>query len=837
MERELEAKDGLSCQAYLAWNNEPVSDVVLWMAGTGTGSVAFIPEDTQPLLRSRPAAFITFDKPGVHASFGDPASVRIDDAPLQRHTQETLLECAKQALRLTEDTFGARIRWHFRGHSEGVSIGLTLLLSLLAEHPEQAQRVATLVLSGVPLESLPEIFRRQLADKPLLARAVQTCNWPIMKQQFGLSCGYLQEAQTRPSGFALFEKLSALHPHTRFEIFQGNADLNTPVSFVHQLDAWNREHASLDLNVHYYDGAHAGTSEARRQLAALMLGLVPVAKPALEDSAHRVQRVAEEYSAAYLQTFPDLAEYVGQTLPHHDELPDHSLAALQVWQAREDAWLAALASIDGEQLWGKPEWVLYGSLRNALENSVGTRVCRAELWPAHQYGWQTTFLAIIDQQPLGTALARAEALSRWAALPRFLDTEVDNLREGLRLGYTAPRRNIELAIAQLDALLAPAPSESPLSGPAKRDTDPDFRARWRRLVETEMLPAVVRYRDFLRAEYAPRTRTTLGIAGIPHGAECYRAQLKAHTTQEVAPRELYELGQRQVAEREAKALRLARAVFGSGINDLRAAKVAVDAEPRNHFRSADEALAFTSQALTRAQQAAPRWFVRVPRSPLTLVPYDDFEAKAHPDARYEPAAQDGSHPARFRIDTTNFGSLQRIGVEHTAFHEGIPGHHLQLGRESASPGQQQVPDFGGLSAYIEGWARYGESLADEMGLYSSDLDRFGAASLLPTGLVVDPGIHAMGWTRENAAAWVTSKQIGFSPEEVEAYLDRIAVCPGEMVSYGFGEREFIALRHEAELALGPKFDIKAFHERVLAHGALPLPLLRAIITRWIRDGG
>lgn len=561
----------------------------------------------------------------------------------------------------------------------------------------------------------------------------------------------------------------------------------------------------------------------------------PALSAASVDAASQVRRLAEEHAAAHVQTFPHLAEYVGLPLEHHDTLPDNSLAALETWHAREDAWLATLARLDGERLWGRHEWVVYGSLRHGLEGSIATRVCRAELWPAHQFGWQTTLLAVVDQQPLGTPLARAEALSRWRQLPRFLDTELSNLREGVRLGYTAPRRNIELAITQLDALLAAPLNDSPLSSPARRDTDTEFRATWLDLVRTELIPATMRYRDFLRDQYLPKARTTLGIAAIPDGPACYRARIRFHTTQQVAPRDMYELGQKQVAEREAKALKLARAIFGESITDLRSAKAAVDADPRSRFGTSEEALAFIDQAMARAQQAAPRWFTRLPRSPLTLVPYDDFEARAHPSARYEPAAHDGSRPARFRIDTTNIGSLQRIEVEHTAFHEGIPGHHMQLGRDPESPNEPKALETEGLSSYYEGWARYAESLADEMGLYSSNLDRFGAVSHLPTGLVVDPGIHAMGWSRQEAIAWVTAKQVGFSPQTVETYVDRIAVCPGEMLSYGFGEREFMALRREAEAALGAKFDVKAFHDRVLAKGAVPLPVLREIVMRWIRE--
>ena len=552
-----------------------------------------------------------------------------------------------------------------------------------------------------------------------------------------------------------------------------------------------------------------------------------------EDAASLLRKLVVEHAAAYTQAFPDLVEYLGRPIEHHDALPDNSLSALRAWQAREDAWLTALARMRFAS--GSPEWVLHGTLTNTLESAIATRICRTELWPAHQFGWQTTLLAILDQQPLGTDRLRAEALQRWGQLPRFLATEVTNLQEGIRLGYTVPRRNVELAVAQLDALLALPPDTSPLSGPLRRDADVSFRGRWSKLVEAELLPATRRYRDFLRDEYAPRSRTTLGIEGIPHGADCYRAQIRTHTTYPLAPRDVYELGEKLVAEREARALALARAVFGAGIEDLRAARAALAADPRNRFSGSEEALAFTNQALARATLAASAWFTRVPRTSLKLVPYEGFEAVARPPARYEPATKDGSRPARFRIDITHFESLQRADLETTAFHEGIPGHHLQLGLELELPSREQPIDIRGLSAFFEGWARYGEGLADEMGLYSSDLDRLGAAAHLPTGLVVDPGVHALGWTRERAVAWALSKQLAFSPEGAEAYVDRIAVCPGEMLSYGVGEREFLELRREARAALGPRFDIKTFHDRLLARGAMPLPMVRAIITQWIHE--
>jgi uncharacterized protein (DUF885 family) len=447
----------------------------------------------------------------------------------------------------------------------------------------------------------------------------------------------------------------------------------------------------------------------------LLVGCARGAAPAPAtgtDDAARVQQLALEYTDAYAQMFPDRAEYYGKRLAHHDSLPDNSPVARRSWQRREDAWLGQLRQIDAARLWGAREWALYGYLRSGLESAVATRPCRTELWQAHQFGWQTTLLTLLENQPLGTADARAEALARWGQLARFLDIEISNLREGVRLGYTAPRHNVELALSQLDALLAQEPGDSAWLGPAQRDAEPQFRARWQVLVETQLLPATRRYRDFLRDEYVWRARTSLAVTALPDGAACYQGQIETFTTTQIEPDAVYRLGQQLLDEREAKALGVARRLFGNGVTDLQQARAALDADPRNRFASREQALRFVAAALERAERAAPRYFARVPRSPLTLVPYPDFETKTHPGARYQPAAQDGSHPARFRIDGTSPKLLWRSELEDTAFHEGIPGHHLQIGLEQESSSLVERADISGLGAFIEGWARYGESLAD-----------------------------------------------------------------------------------------------------------------------------
>jgi uncharacterized protein (DUF885 family) len=550
------------------------------------------------------------------------------------------------------------------------------------------------------------------------------------------------------------------------------------------------------------------------------------------SAAERVRALAAEYAREYAQAFPELAEYYGHAVARHDTLSDNSLPGLAAWRAREDAWLRRLRAINATELRGSDAWAIHARLRETLESSIGGRVCRAELWPAHQFGWQTTLLAVLTNQPLDTPAAHTAALTRFRQLPRYLQTEIANLREGLRLGYSVPRRNAELALAQIDALLQTPTDTSPLFGPRRRVTDAAFQNAWVTLATDSLLPAITRYRDFLRDEYAPRARATLAISELPNGAACYRSQIRVFTTTRLDPATIYERGQARVSEREAKALALANKLYG--VADLRAAKAAVEADPRNRFASREQVLEFVRAAFDRARSAAPRWFGSMPRGELELVPYDDFEAKARPGARYEPVSADGSIPARYRIDVTHFDTLERLDLELTTFHEGIPGHHLQLGLEREQKSERDRGDPAGLPAFNEGWARYAETLADEMGLYSSDLDRLGATAHLPTGLVVDPGIHAFGWTRERAISWSLEKQVAFSPEDAAAYVDRIAVTPGQMLSYGTGELEFVSLRREAEAALGAKFDIKEFHDQVLAHGTIPLPVLREIVEEWIR---
>lgn len=550
------------------------------------------------------------------------------------------------------------------------------------------------------------------------------------------------------------------------------------------------------------------------------------------DPAMVVTRLADAYVAEYLARFQDRAEINGLAVAAHDRLRDNSLDALAEWHALEDGWARDLDDVDGEALRGRPEWITFGFLREALDASIGARICHFELWPAnHLDGWQADLPQLAESQPVGTEEARAAAIARWSSLPRYIDTEIDNLRHGLRLGYSTPRRSVELVIDQLDALLADPLERWPFFSPGERDGDPDFRATWTTLVREAIGPAVVRYREYLRNEYVARARAELAITAHPDGEAAYQASFRAHTTLSRPGSETFELGSRRVEQQLAESLALGRSELGLG--DLTAIVSAITTDPANTFASREDLLEVTREAVGRAKAAVSSWFAAVPDAELAIEPYPAHIEREMTDDSYWPAAEDGSRPARYLVAAYHWKGGIRSGMEIIAFHEAYPGHHLQVSVARATathPIARMVSNAG----YDEGWARYAEALAEEMGLYTTSYGRIARRLWPARGMVVDPGIHLFGWSRERAATFMTESG-RMSYDEAIMTVDRISVWPGQYAAYDTGGGEFFALRAEAEASLGSAFDIRAFHEVVLGSGAVTLPMLRELVQAWIRQ--
>jgi uncharacterized protein (DUF885 family) len=552
--------------------------------------------------------------------------------------------------------------------------------------------------------------------------------------------------------------------------------------------------------------------------------------------AKEVSGLADAYVRDYLEAFPYQAIVIGAPDEHPDRLADHSLAGLEKWQAREDALLASLKKIDVAAIDGMPEANTYKFLQQQLESSVACRVCRMELWnvsPTYT-GWQADLPLAAGMQSTGSLEEQQNALSRWSQLPGYLDDEIANLKEGLKAGYTAPRSNVRSVIAQMNAMLAAPVGDSPFVQMAKPGAPESFRKALEDLERTKIRPAILRYRDFLENTYLPAAREAVGVSANPNGLACYAAAVNYHATVSMTPQGIHDLGVAQMEKITAEMRAIGRRSFN--VEDPAALLKLITTDPKYRFKSRDELIKTAESAVARAKAALPGWFGILPAAPVVVEPYPSFLEATAPGGQSIPPTADGK-PGKYMINAYNATGQCRAGLEATAFHETYPGHHLQVAIALERKDLHPISRYFFLSGFGEGWALYSERLADEMGLYSSDVDRLGLLSndaLRAARLVVDSGMHALGWSRRQAIDYILAHTTE-TRDSAESEVDRYIAVPGQATAYMIGNLEIRRLRDEAERKLGARFDIRAFHDMVLKDGTMPLRALREKVERWIDD--
>ncbi|MBV9109394.1 MAG: DUF885 domain-containing protein [Gemmatimonadetes bacterium] len=555
-----------------------------------------------------------------------------------------------------------------------------------------------------------------------------------------------------------------------------------------------------------------------------------------DSVAAQTNALADEFMAVGIRRFPEIGTFYGLPGARHDLLADNSLATLHRYEQEDDAFNARVMALDWESLRGRPEYITLGFMRENAESGRGARVCHGELWGVNQLsGWQIQMPQLAMVQPVGTAELRRAALARFGQVPHYVDNEIEALREGLRQGYSAPKGNVRRVIEEMDAMLAAPVEQSPFYAVAQRDSDAAFRRDWANLITTQVNPAAKKYRDFLANEYLPKARDAVGVSALPNGEACYRASVRASTTLELDPQWIHRTGLEQMDSIQAQMLRIAQRSFNT--SNVPALLERFRTDTAYTFRTRQQMVDVSTAAIGRAKAAMGQWFGTLPKADVIVVPYQEFEERSAPGASYEPPAADGSRPGRFRINTYQPEKQSRVGIESTAFHESIPGHHLQLALAQERPAAHMITRLLGNSGFSEGWGLYAESLADEMHLFSGDLDRMGLLSnqaLRAARMVVDPGLHVMGWTRERAIDYMLT-HTAESRTSVENEVDRYIVWPGQATAYMTGMLTIRSLRDEAQRELGPRFDIRAFHDRVLEDGTVTLPMLRDKIHRWIQQ--
>ena len=566
----------------------------------------------------------------------------------------------------------------------------------------------------------------------------------------------------------------------------------------------------------------------------IAVGLAACSGAPRETPASAVNRIAGEYLSAYYAQFPEEVYEVGYPDAPADRFGDHSPEALARWDALVDDWLAALNAIDVTALADTPEALTYVFTHERLQSIVDRRVCRTALWNVSPTwtGWQSAVVATLAVQPVATAADRAAALARVSDIPRFVRAEIANLARGMDDGYLAPASNVAAVVAQMDALLKTPADDSPFANPAGRADDPDFAAEYLAIVEEAVLPAVAAYRDFLANDYAGRAQA--GVGANPDGEACYRASVRYWSSLAMDPEDIHRSGLAEMARIQSEMLAIAEAEFGT--TDLKSLFVRLRTEPEFTFASEQEMLDYVEAAVERGRQAVPQWFGQVPDAELVIVPSPAYEMDSG-GGFYSAGAPDGSRPGKYQVGTWNPTGISRAGTEATAFHESWPGHHLQVSIALLNEDLPPILRYMFVSGSVEGWGLYAERLADEMGLYSSPLSRLGMLSneaYRAARLVVDPGIHVLGWTREQAIEYMLANTAE-GEDAVAGQIDRYAAVPGQATAYLVGSLEIQRLRRRAEQALGPRFDIREFHDRVLENGGITLPMLATRVDAWIAE--
>jgi len=553
-----------------------------------------------------------------------------------------------------------------------------------------------------------------------------------------------------------------------------------------------------------------------------------------DELAKRVNALADRYVKEYFDAFPYQAVTAGAPDTHPDQLVDHSLPALESWQKREDAMLSELRTMDVASLEGRAEALTYKFLQNQLESSQRARVCHMEFWnvsPTYT-GWQADFALAAGGQATATDADRRDALARYSNLPKYLDDEIANLKEGLKLKYSAPKHNVEMVIAQMDAMLKAPVSDSPFVQMAKKDAPAAFRQQLEQLETQKIRPAIQRYRAFLKDTYLPAARTAVGVNANPSGDACYDAAVRLYATVAMKPGDINDLGRSQMDKIEMQMREIGARSFGTSDPAELMKKVSTD--PKYKFKSRQDLIKFAESAVERARLALPKAFGRLPKAPVIVEPYPAYLEKSAPGGQSVPPTADGK-PGKYMINAYDATNQSRAGAESTAFHETYPGHHLQGAIALEREGLHPILRYFFLSGFGEGWALYAEHLSIEMGLYSSDLDRLGQlsnAALRAARLVVDSGMHGLGMTRDAALDYLM-RHVAGTADGAAAEVDRYIAVPGQATAYMIGNLEIQRLRAQAEKALGPKFDLRAFHDVVLEDGTMPLWVLRDKVERWV----
>ena len=557
-------------------------------------------------------------------------------------------------------------------------------------------------------------------------------------------------------------------------------------------------------------------------------------KPVAERVAAQNALFDEQYESD-LRAFPERATAFGD-YRYNDKLAERSIAAIIKQHQTDEDFLTRLQAIPSTGFSDQDQLSHDLMIRVLQQRIADFNLKEYEMPINQQYGVHTGLADLPLSVPFDSVKHYDDYIARLHQIPRVLSQTTEVLRAGMKDKLMPVRFIAEKLPVQCDGIITADPFLLPTkkypatisAADQKRLTDEITSA-----INVDVIPAYKKFADFLRTEYAPAGRTTLAVTSLPDGERRYENDIYARTTTHMTPDEIHQLGLREIARIESEMTAIAKK---EGFPDLASFRASLKTNPKYIPKSAEQILDDFRHYIGQMEPKLPELFTLLPKSPVTVEAIPPFQAAAA--THYVTGTPDGKRPGRVVVATSNFADRTLIDDEATAYHEGVPGHHMQLSVQQQLTG---LPKFRlhslGFNAYVEGWALYAEQLGKEVGFYQdpvSDYGRLSSELFRAVRLVVDTGIHSEGWSRDQVVEFFRKSGAVDEPT-IQSETDRYIAWPAQALSYKLGQLKFRELRDRAQKELGPKFDLRAFHDEMLDGGTLPLDLLEERTNKWIAE--
>jgi uncharacterized protein (DUF885 family) len=571
--------------------------------------------------------------------------------------------------------------------------------------------------------------------------------------------------------------------------------------------------------------------------------IVPLPTPmaanaSVADRSKALNALFDEIWQDKLKHSPEYASYLGDKR-YNDQLTDYSVQAVNASLARGRGYIENLGMIDTTGLPDQEKLSAELMMRSLIDDQEAAKFKEWEM-PVNQFsGFHTDLAQMPNDLPFDTVKDYDDYISRLQKVPTAFSQITTNMQLGIDDGRMPPEYLLEKVLVQVQALADQKPADSPFALPLKKFPKTVNAAEQKRItgellnvIATDVLPSYQRFAKFMKVDYVPKGRKDPGVWALPDGDAYYAFRIRQSTTLNKTAAEIHQIGLDEVKRDETEMLAI---VHKLGFADLKSFNAALKTNPKEHPTSAEQLLDAYRGYIAQMQPKLPELFGTLPKAKLEVVEMPSYIAKDQAEAFYDQGSADGKRPGKVDVNTYNFAERSLAGVEAVAYHEGIPGHHLQISIAQELTGLPEFRKQAYYTAYTEGWALYSERLGKEIGFYQdpySDYGRLEADIWRAIRLVVDTGVHSQHWTRQQMIDYFHA-HTAMDDTNIDAEVDRYIAWPGQALGYKMGQLKILELRARAKAALGPKFDIRAFHDEILDSGALPMDVLDQRVNDWI----